>query len=98
MKNRLSKNRFFLLLNLLLFICFSTIYVPARSAENQLNGIRGSFFDFVDDPWKHVGHDEEAARFYQDGLLVLDNGIIKAFGSYGDIAPKYPGLKVTNIP
>ncbi len=98
MKSRLSRSKFLVLLNLLLFICFSNMYVPAISAENRLNGVRGSFFDFVDDPWKHVGHDEEAARFYQDGLLVLDNGIIKAFGPYSEIGPKYPGLKVTNIP
>jgi guanine deaminase len=98
MKSGHSKNKFLVLLNLLLFFCVSNLYVPAMSAESQLKGVRGAFFDFIDDPWKHVGHDEEAARFYQDGLLVLDNGIIKAFGSYSDIAPKYPGLKVTNIP
>ncbi len=98
MKSKPNTVKFSVLLNLLLFIFVSTIYVPAFSAENKLRGIRGTFFDFVDDPWKHVGHDEEAARFYQDGLLVLDNGIIKAFGSYSDIAPQYPGIKVTNMP
>ena len=25
--------------------------------------IRGTFFDFVDDPWKHPGHEDQAARF-----------------------------------
>lgn len=42
--------------------------------------IRGTFFDFIDDPWKHVGKEEESARFYADGLMVMDNGVIKAFG------------------
>ena len=30
-------------------------------------GIRGTFFDFVDDPWKHVGREQEAARFPSTG-------------------------------
>ena len=25
--------------------------------------IRGSFNDFVDDPWKHIGNEQKAARF-----------------------------------
>jgi hypothetical protein len=33
--------------------------------------IRGSFLDFVDDPWKHPGHEDRAARFVGDGLLVV---------------------------
>ncbi|MEZ2143027.1 hypothetical protein AAE026_12025 [Bradyrhizobium sp. DN5] len=24
-------------------------------------GIRGTFFDFVDDPWKHIGNEQAAA-------------------------------------
>jgi guanine deaminase len=83
-------------LSLLVTIC--TVSMPAKADDSNLKGIRGSFFDFVDDPWKHVGHEEESARFYPDGLLVLDNGIIKAFGSYDDVAPKYPGLAITNEP
>jgi len=81
-----------------LFLSICNISVPAYAADSNLKGIRGSFFDFVDDPWKHVGHEEESARFYPDGLLVLDNGIIKAYGSYSDIASKYPGIEITNIP
>lgn len=68
------------------------------AAGNKLTAVRGAFFDFVDDPWKHVGHEEESARFYPDGLLVMENGIIKAYGPYSEIAPKYPGLQVTNVP
>ena len=43
-------------------------------------GIRGTFFDFVDDPWKHIGNEQAAARFHQDGLMIVADGIIKAFG------------------
>jgi guanine deaminase len=36
--------------------------------------IRGTFFDFVDDPWKHLGREQDAARFVRDGLLVVEGG------------------------
>ncbi|MFA7394531.1 MAG: hypothetical protein WCZ88_19595 [Pigmentiphaga sp.] len=60
-------------------------------------GIRGTFFDFVDDPWKHVGREQEAARFHADGLLVVRNGIIQDFGAHDDIIARHPGLAVTHL-
>jgi len=43
-----------------------------KSMSKQVTGIRGSFFDFIDDPWKHVGNEEKSARFYADGLLIIE--------------------------
>jgi guanine deaminase len=63
----------------------------------ELSGIRGVCFDFIDDPWKHVGKEAESARFFSDGLLVIEGGIIKDFGAFADISPKYPNLEVTQI-
>ena len=60
-------------------------------------GVRGSFFDFIDDPWKHVGNEQASARFHADGLLVLDDGIIKDFGSYAEVSARHPGLAITHI-
>jgi guanine deaminase len=57
-----------------------------------VTGIRGTFFDFIDDPWKHVGSEHTAARFLVDGLLVIDDGTIVAFGDYDEVALQYPGL------
>ena len=62
-----------------------------------ITAIRGTFFDFVDDPWKHVGSEHEAARFTLDGLLVIDDGIIVAFGDFDEVAPAYPGIDPTVI-
>ena len=31
--------------------------------------IRGTFLDFIDDPWKHVGHEQDAARFIRRRVL-----------------------------
>jgi guanine deaminase len=59
--------------------------------------IRGAFFDFIDDPWKHIGNEHNAARFYPDGMLVIENGIIKAYGSYDKISPKFPSIQTTHI-
>ncbi|XUJ33663.1 hypothetical protein ACQ5SK_39460 [Bradyrhizobium japonicum] len=60
-------------------------------------GIRGTFFDFVDDPWKHIGNEQAAARFHQDGLMVVTGGVIKAFGPHDKIAAAHPGVEITHI-
>ena len=60
-------------------------------------GIRGAFFDFIDDPWKHVGREQEAARFQADGLLVIEDGRIVDFGNHDEVAPRHRGLEVTHI-
>ena len=60
-------------------------------------GIRGTFFDFVDDPWKHIGNEQAAARFHQDGLLIVTDGIIKAFGPYETVSAAHPGVQITHI-
>jgi guanine deaminase len=65
--------------------------MPAMSA------IRGSFFDFVDDPWKHPGHEDRAARFVSDGLLVVKDGVIEDFGAFADLSRRHPGLPVTHL-
>ena len=52
----------------------------------------------MDDPWKHVGREEESARFYPDRMLVIENGIVKAFGSYEEIEPKYSRVEITHLP
>ncbi|KQQ06058.1 MULTISPECIES: guanine deaminase [unclassified Rathayibacter] len=63
-----------------------------------LTAIRGTFLDFIDDPWKHVGDEEAATRFHADGLLVLEDGIIVDFGPYAELASKHSGVPVTEIP
>ncbi len=60
--------------------------------------VRGTFVDFVDDPWKHVGDEQAAARFVRDGLLVVEGGIIRDFGDYQEVARRHPGVEVTHLP
>ena len=59
--------------------------------------IRGTFFDLLDDPWKYLGREHEAARFVRDGLLVVTDGVIKEFGPFTEIAPRHPGVPVTHL-
>ena len=59
--------------------------------------IRGTFFDFIDDPWKHIGHEQDAARFIRDGLLVVKDGIIEDFGTFADVSRRHPDLPVTHL-
>jgi guanine deaminase len=66
--------------------------------KTGLHAIRGSFFDFIDDPWKHVGCEQNSARFYADGMLVLDGGYIKAFGDYSQLSAQYSSIEMTHIP
>lgn len=63
-----------------------------------LKAVRGTFVDFVDDPWKYVGHEQDATRFHADGLLVMEDGIIVDYGSYAEVSPRHPGLEIIEIP
>jgi guanine deaminase len=60
--------------------------------------IRGSFFDFTDDPWKYVGHEQDAARFERDGVLIVKDGLIEEFGPFAEVAARYPGVAITHLP
>uniref|UniRef100_I2PYL1 Guanine deaminase n=1 Tax=Desulfovibrio sp. U5L TaxID=596152 RepID=I2PYL1_9BACT len=60
--------------------------------------IRGTFFDFVDDPWHHAGNEQAAARFLADGLLVVKDGIIVDFGPFAAVSARHPGLSITHLP
>lgn len=59
--------------------------------------IRGTFFDLIDDPWKHVGQEQNAARFLADGLLVVRDGIIEDFGPFSELSGRHAGIPVTHI-
>jgi guanine deaminase len=59
--------------------------------------IRGTFFDFVDDPWKHAGHEANAARFVHDGLLVVKDGVIADFGRFAEVSKRHADLTITHL-
>lgn len=61
--------------------------------QSLLTTIRGSFLDFVDDPF--YAAEEDSARYMPDGLLVLEAGKIKAFGDYAELQGKYKDVPTT---
>jgi len=63
----------------------------------DLSAIRGTFFDFIDDPWRHIGDEKNSARFVRDGLLVVKDGIVEDFGPFAEVAQRYPSVPVTHL-
>jgi guanine deaminase len=58
-----------------------------------LLAIRGSFVDFVDDPF--YASEAASVRYIPDGLMILENGSIKALDDYSQLIAEYPNLSIT---
>jgi guanine deaminase len=61
-----------------------------------LRAIRGSFLDFIGDPF--YGSEFDSVRYLRDGLLVLENGHIRDFGAYAELCDRYPSISITAYP
>lgn len=66
------------------------------SPQNTIQAIRGSFLDFINDPF-YVA-ETESVRYFADGLLILENGKVKQLGTYDDLKDHYADLTVTSYP
>ncbi len=62
----------------------------------QLKAFRCSFLDFIDDPF-YVS-ELESVRYIVDGLLVIENGLVKELGDYESLHAKYVGIEITSYP
>jgi guanine deaminase len=65
-------------------------------SNSSYKAIRGSFLDFVDDPFYVAS--PQSVRYIADGLLVVENGNIVAFGSYETLRNQYAAVEVTSYP
>ncbi len=63
-----------------------------QSQEPSLKAFRGSFLDFVDDPF--YSSESESVRYIPDGLLILENGKIKELGAYDRLKERYAALPI----
>lgn len=70
--------------------------LDSPSGQPQLKGIRGSFLDFIDDPFYKP--ELESVRYIADGLMVLADGKIKALGTYGDLQTEYGKISIMEYP
>lgn len=72
--------------------------LPHQSQQKStIKGIRGSFLDCLDDPFYCPVQD--SIRYLEDGLLVIENGHIRAFGPYAELKTEYghiPTVTYTN--
>lgn len=66
-----------------------------RAAE-PLQGIRGAILDFVDDPFYQP--EEEAVRYFSDGLLLLRDGHVEAVGAFAELQHQLGDIPVTAYP
>lgn len=62
----------------------------------QLKAFRCSFLDFIDDPF-YVS-ELESVRYIADGLLVVENGLVKELGDYASLQAKYVGIEIVSYP
>ncbi|MGB8703255.1 MAG: guanine deaminase [Thermosynechococcaceae cyanobacterium] len=67
-----------------------------RSSHSSSKAIRGTFLDFVNDPFFVA--ESDSVRYVPDGLLVLQQGQVLAFGAYDDLKADYADLEVTAYP
>lgn len=60
--------------------------------NSTTQAFRGSFLDFTDDPF--FVSESASVRFIKDGLLIVENGMIKALGAYEDLQRQYAGVEL----
>jgi len=65
-------------------------------SKSGMTVYRAALLDFVDDPF--YGPESNCVRFFADGLLVIENGHVKDFGSYEQLRDRYAHLPVTTYP
>ena len=71
--------------------------MPSLSIPSgQIKAVRGSFLDFIDDPFYRP--ESDCVRYWADGLLVLANGKIHAFGPYADLQEEYGQIPTIDYP
>jgi guanine deaminase len=62
----------------------------------SLKAFRGAFLDFVDDPF-YVS-EADSVRYFADGLLVLEDGNVKALGDYEELHNVYTNVPIITYP
>jgi len=67
-----------------------------QGTDTSLRAFRGAFLDFIADPFEQSA--DACVRYLPDGLLVVANGKIQAFGPYDALQSTYGQLPVTHYP
>lgn len=62
----------------------------------MVKAFRAAFIDFIADPFYTV--ESESVRYFSDGLLVINEGKIEAFGDYENLKDQYLDVPITAYP
>ncbi|PSF31424.1 guanine deaminase [Aphanothece hegewaldii CCALA 016] len=62
----------------------------------MMKGFRAAFFDFIADPFYVT--ESESVRYFSDGLLVIKDGKVEAFGDYEALKDEYLEVPITAYP
>lgn len=62
--------------------------------NHTIRGFRASFLDAIADPFYFP--EDDCIRYFSDGLLVVENGIVKDFGNYTDLSSQYGEIPITD--
>jgi guanine deaminase len=71
--------------------CFSK-----RGSSKMKHAVRGSFVDFSADPF--FVPEPECVRYFRDGLLVMEDGIILDYGAWDKLRLKYRDTEIVYYP
>ena len=67
--------------------------MPTLASNPSLKAFRAAFLDFTDDPF-YVA-ESESVRYLADGLLIVEDGIIRDFGTYDKLQAQYSDIPTT---
>jgi guanine deaminase len=70
--------------------------LESPNANQSLTAIRGPLLDFVADPF--YVDESESVRYVPDGLIVIEQGKVKACGDYASLRSQYPTIPITAYP
>ena len=70
-------------------------YLPINPEGGKLTGIRGEIISFLSDPF--LSNADKSYIHLEDGLIIIQDGIILESADYKSIITEYPTLKETDI-
>lgn len=72
-----------------------SLYSPSTDLPS-LRAIRSSFLDFIHDPFYDA--EENCARYFADGFMVIEDGKVKALGDFADLSDRYSNVPLEEYP
>lgn len=67
-------------------------FEPTQSTTTPIKAFRGSFLDFIEDPF-YVST-AASVRYIADGMLVLEKGKVKELGNYENLKNNVSSTKI----